>query len=246
MPAASSFFFFLCTVPVKPQSSREVKGVEKQQGMLRLPVYPLECFRQYCPRHVYYLYTMLLSFRSFQGKEKKDFRVRWATAQGKFRVCAVTFFDLIRFDTLNWIYNRLRNDNIIKDRMLAGLWPFAIWAHCFEGNFHAPSVFFCFVLLPWLNLCTLQHHHHLVGIPAMTSSRVDIVAFLCVCWVDKKKILPLLELFNSFLVGMELVGALAFVGWWWTSRHRWSGLLLFVPLEYLQQHQKVNDRNLFG
>ena len=71
MPAASSFFFFLCTVPVKPQSSREVKGVEKQQGMLRLPVYPLECFRQYCPRHVYYLYTMLLSFRSFQGKKKK-------------------------------------------------------------------------------------------------------------------------------------------------------------------------------
>ncbi len=66
--------------------------------------------------------------------------------------------------------------------MLAGLWPFAIWAHCFEENFHAPSVFF---LLPWLNLYTLQHHHHLVGLPTMTSSCVDIVASLCV--LDRQK-----------------------------------------------------------
>jgi hypothetical protein len=96
--------------------------------------------------------------------------------------------------------------------------------------------------------CTLQHHHHLVGLPTMTSSCVDIVASLCVCWGRQKgKKKQYYRCLNNSIASWSENGISRGIGFGWLVMNEPSSMERpSFPLEYLQQHQKVNDRNLLG
>lgn len=110
-------------------------------------------------------------------------------------------------------------------------------------------LFFFFLVTVAESPCTLQHHHHLVGLPTMTSSCVDIVASLCVCWGRQKgkKKKQYYRCLNNSIASWSENGISRGIGFGWLVMNEPSSMERpSFPLEYLQQHQKVNDRNLLG
>lgn len=157
------------------------------------------------------------------------------------------FFDLIRFDTLNWIYNRLCNDNIIKDRMLAGLWPFAIWAHCFEGNFHAPSVFFFFLFgyRGWISLYLAASSS--LSRPSDNDVIMCRYCSISLCVVGRQKGKKYYRCLNNSIASWSENGISRGIGFGWLVMNEPSSMERpSFPLEYLQPTPKSQRSKLVG